>query len=157
MHRSIIAAAAACLLTAACTPSPSVSGPEAPAASGAAAELSATDPARQAIAAALDARLRTELGQPGVVAIEILRAEGDWAFASGPATAPDGTAIDFSKTLLAQRAADGVLDGSNVIALLKKTGEVWAVTEFFVGPTDVPQVAWPDQYGVSPALVGQEG
>ena len=119
--------------------------------------MAATDPARAAIQAAVEARLATELGQPAKLDMEIVRAEGDWAFASGPAVSPTGGPIDFATTKMAEQAAEGMMDGSNVIALLKRANGAWTVTEIAVGPTDVPQVAWPQKYGVSPALVGQEG
>jgi hypothetical protein len=139
-----------------------IGGIEAPAAtpSSPGAELSPTDPARPAIEAVTDAAVVRSLGVPARVTVEILRAEtaGDiqWAFVSGPAVAPDGGALDLSKTTMAQAAAEGMMDGTNVIALLKRDNGGWTVVTMAIGPTDVPQVGWPQQYGVSPALVGQE-
>ncbi|CAN5384257.1 hypothetical protein BH10PSE1_BH10PSE1_31880 [soil metagenome] len=138
---------------------PPVAAPAATPASPA-AELSATDPARVAIQTVLEAVVARSLGVPAKINVEIMRAEtaGDtqWAFVSGPAVALDGAEIDLSKTSMARPAKDGMMDGTNVIALLKHSGGVWAVATMAIGPTDVPQVAWPQQYKVSPALVGQE-
>lgn len=121
------------------------------------AELAANDPVRAELQAVLDARLTRDLGVPAKINVEIARGEAPWAFVSGPAVTPAGGAIDFSKTKLAEAASEGMVDGPNVIALLRKAAAGgWAVVEIHVGPTDVPQVAWPQQYGVSPALVGQE-
>ena len=106
--------------------------------------------------AALDAAVARSLGVPARVNVEIARAEGDWAYLSGPAVAADGADLDLSKTNMAKAAKDGMMDGTNVVALLKRTAGVWAVATMAIGPTDVPAVAWPRQYGVSPALVGQE-
>jgi hypothetical protein len=135
---------------------------EAPAAAPSApgAELSPSDPARPSIQAVTDAAVTRVLGIPARVTVEIVRAEtaGDiqWVFVSGPAAAAAGGAIDLSKTAMAQAASEGMMDGSNVIALLKREKGGWTVVEIHIGPTDVPQIGWPKQYGVSPALIGQE-
>jgi hypothetical protein len=151
------------------TPTPDIVAPvEAPAPlpapaampDGPAAELSPADPARPAIQTALEAAVVRSLGVPARVSVEIMRAEtaagGQWAFVSGPAVLPDGTAIDLSKTSMARPAKAGMMDGTNVIALLKRADGVWSVATMAIGPTDAPQVAWPKHYGVSPALVGLE-
>lgn len=178
MTCSIRLIAAACLLAVAgCSepatepasaPAPDVVAPVetpaviAPAAQPAspAAELSATDPARPAIQSTLEAAVTRSLGLPARVNVEIMRAETigavQWAFVSGPAVGLDGAEIDLSKTTMARPAKDGMVDGTNTIALLKRENGVWAVATMAIGPTDVPQVAWPKQYKVSPALVGQE-
>lgn len=163
MRRSVKAIAAAALLAAASACSKPAEPAAAPAPEAAApasnpgAELSANDPARAAIQAAVEARLGAELGVPAKMNVEIMRADGDWAYASGPAVDPAGGEIDFTKTKLAPAATEGMMDGSNTIALLKKVDGAWTVVEFAVGPTDVPQVGWPAKHGVAPALVGQEG
>ena len=160
--------AAACLLVAACNePAPApAAAPEvavpveptpAPAPTPAVlTDLAATDPARASIVAALDAAVARSLGVPSRVNVEIARVEGDWAYVSGPAVTPDGADLDLSKTNMARAAEEGMMDGTTVVALLKRTDGVWAIAEMAVGPTDVPAVAWPRQYGVTPALVGQE-
>lgn len=159
---------AACLLVSACDePAPEpASAPEvvapvetapAPAPTPAVlTDFAETDPARAPIVAALDAAVARSLGVPARVNVEIARAEGDWAYVSGPAVAADGTDLDLSKTNMARAFEEDMMDGTNVVALLKRTAGVWAVAEMAVGPTDVPAVAWPRQYGVNPALVGQE-
>ncbi|CAN5223594.1 hypothetical protein BH09PSE1_BH09PSE1_28240 [soil metagenome] len=179
-HSSRLIAAACLLAIAACSepqqepepapaPAPEIVAPaEAPAPlpapaatpTGPAAELAPTDPARAPIQTTLEAAVARSLGVPAKVNVEIMRAETagavQWAFVSGPATAPDGTAIDLSKTTMARPAAGGMMDGTNVIALLRHENGVWTVATMAIGPTDVPQVAWPKQYKVSPALVGLE-
>lgn len=165
MRLSVKTVAAAALLAAiaGCSqPAEPASAPAPEAAAPAAAtpgrELAANDPARAAIQTALDAALTKELGDvPAMVKVEILRQDGDWAFASGPAvSSPTGEALDFHATSLRERAEAGVIDGSNTLALLKKSGGAWTVVEIAVGPTDVPQIEWVTKHGVKPALVGLE-
>ncbi|MBJ7485448.1 hypothetical protein [Brevundimonas sp.] len=160
--------AVACLLVAACdepAPEPAsvpevappvVTTPEPAPTPAVLTDLAETDPARAPIVAALDAAVARSLGVPARVNVEIARAEGDWAYVSGPAVAADGAELDLSKTNMARAAEEGMMDGTTVVALLKRTAGVWAIAEMAVGPTDVPAVAWPRQYGVSPALVGME-
>ncbi|MDB5422388.1 MAG: hypothetical protein JWR59_2335 [Brevundimonas sp.] len=162
--------AAACLFAAGCS-EPEAAATEAPvetqtaattAASTApafgpvASELAAADPARASIQSAIEAAVTRSLGLPAKVDVEIMRGQGDWAFVSGPAVSAEGGEIDLSKTTMAQAADEGMMDGTTVVALLRRVGGVWSVATMAIGPTDVPQVGWPDQYGVSPALVGQE-
>ncbi|WGM48436.1 hypothetical protein KOAAANKH_03337 [Brevundimonas sp. NIBR10] len=135
---------------------------EAPAAtpSSPGAELSPTDPARPSIQAVLDAAVIRSLGLPARVNLEILRGETrgelQWVYVSGPAVALDGSELDLSKTNMASAAEEGMMDGTTVVALLKREDGGWTVATMAIGPTDVPAVAWPRQYGVSPALVGME-
>ena len=120
--------------------------------------MAANDPARAEVQPILDAQLTRELDVAAKVKVEILRAEGPWVFVSGLAMNPAGADIDFSTTSLAEPAADGMIDGNTVTALLRKAANgTWEVVEFHIGPTDVPQVGWPQDYHVSPALVGMEG
>lgn len=121
------------------------------------AELAENDPVRAEVQAVLDPRLTHDLGQPAKIKVEIMRGEAPWVMVSGPITTPSGGEIDFATTPLAQAAANGMMDGSNVIALLKKPAVgAWTVVEIHVGPTDVPQAGWPAQYHVSPAFAGME-
>jgi hypothetical protein len=120
------------------------------------AELAGNDPARAEVQAVLDAEVRRLLDEPSKMNVEVMRRDGDWAFVSGPAVMPDGTEIDLANTALSRPARDGMMEGTNVVALLKRTNGVWTVAVSAIGSTDVPQVEWPQRYRVSPALVGQE-
>ena len=89
---------------------------------------------------------------------KIMRLEGEsWAFVSGPIRRPDGSGIDWMDTSFAHQADEGMMDGDVGIVLLNRADGGWRVVEAVVGPTDMPQVGWPDEHHVSPALVGQEG
>lgn len=163
MRHPIGAAAAAGLLVvaAACSKPaepahlPPADAPPA-AASDAGAEIAADDPERGPIRAAVELKLAEVLGSPARLEVEIMRRDGDWAFVSGPAISPVGGEIDFAATKLAEPHAEGMMDGSNTLALLKREAGAWTVVEIAVGPTDVPQIAWAETHGVKPALVGLE-
>ena len=134
------------------------STPAPPAPSKPGEELAANNPVRAEVQPVLDAQLTRELEVVAKVKVEILRGEGPWVFVSGLAMNPAGADIDFSTTSLAEPAADGMIDGNTVTALLRKAANgTWEVVEFHIGPTDVPQIGWPQDYHVSPALVGMEG
>ena len=120
-------------------------------------EVGAGDPIHDAVIAAANTTLAEQIGQPVAIQPEIFRSEGEWAFVYGPVRKPDGTALDWSTTAMADAAAEGMMDGDLGIVLLNWLDGEWRVVEAAVGPTDVPQVAWPDEHHVSPALVGLEG
>ena len=72
--------------------------------------------------------------------------------AAGPIPTWWGGAVDYLGNDL-QR----MLDGDLGIVLLNWSDGDWRVVETAIAPTDVPQIAWPDEHHVSPALVGLEG
>jgi hypothetical protein len=67
---------------------------------------------------------------------------------------------DLDGSVYASEIRDGLFDGPNVIAALKKTGTTWSVITkgrddeaYVVGPTDVAWTEWESQYGVPSALM----
>jgi len=155
---ALLAALAACSKPAEPAGAPAAAEAAAPAAATPGAELPAGDPQRAALQTVIDARLTKELGDvPAKVNLEIVRVDGDWAFASGPAvSSPTGEELDFHATALRERAEAGVIDGNNTLVLLKREGGTWKVVEMAIGPTDVAQIEWVTKHGVPNALVGLE-
>ena len=120
-------------------------------------EVADDDPIHDAVLASANATLGEQVGSAVSIQPEIFRSEGEWAFVYGPVRTPDGSEVDWSTTLLAEPAAEGMMDGDLGIVLLHFADGDWRVVETAIGPTDVPQVAWPEEHHVSPALVGLEG
>lgn len=120
-------------------------------------ELAADDPIRLAVVGGINANLSEQAGRSVVMQPEVMRSEGEWVFASGPVRNIDGSPVDWSATPLAEAASSGMMDGDNAVVLLHWDGLDWRVVESVIGPTDVPQVGWPAEHHVSPALVGMEG
>lgn len=140
-------------LAAACTPpaSTTTETPEAPAAP----LPGVNDEQTQALLNVLDPVLSTLIGQPVSLQPTTVNVRDEWAFIIGQPRKPDGTAIDWSTTTLAQRAADGVLDGDGqTFALLKNVNGAWEVLEYVVGPTDVAHIEWAGKHGVPPDVLG---
>lgn len=120
-------------------------------------EVGADDPIHDAVIASANVTLGEQIGADVAIEPEIFRSEGDWAFVYGPIQMADGSVIDWSTTNFAEAASEGMLDGDLGIVLLNWSDGEWRVVETAIAPTDVPQIAWPDEHHVSPALVGLEG
>lgn len=120
-------------------------------------EVGDDDPIHDAVLTSASATLSEQVGVAVVIEPEIFRSEGDWAFVYGPVRMPDGSTVDWASTLLAEPASEGMMDGDLGVVLLNFADGDWRVVETAIGPTDVPQVSWPAEHHVSPALVGLEG
>lgn len=120
-------------------------------------EVSTDDPIHDAVITSANVTLGEQIGAEVAIQPEIFRSEGDWAFIYGPIRMADGSAVDWSATNFAEAASEGMLDGELGIVLLNWSDGDWRVVETAIAPTDVPQIAWPDEHHVSPALVGLEG
>lgn len=120
-------------------------------------EVTADDDVYDFVLSSANTTLSEQVGQAVVIQPEIFRSEGEWAFIYGPVRGADGSPIDWSSTLLAGPAAEGMIDGDLGVILLNFADGGWRVVETAIGPTDVPQAGWPDEHHVSPALVGMEG
>jgi hypothetical protein len=141
------------LLAAACSPpaATTTETPETPAAPSTAVD----DEQTQALLNVLDPVLARDIGQPVSLQPTTVNVRDEWAFIVGQPRQPDGSAIDWSTTSLAQRAADGVLDGDGqTFALLKNVNGAWEVLEYVVGPTDVAHIEWAGKHGVPPDVLG---
>lgn len=103
----------------------------------------------------LDPVLAQGIGQPVSLQPTTVNVRDEWAFIIGQPRQPDGSPIDWTRTSLAQRAADGVLDGDGqTFALLKNVNGAWEVLEYVVGPTDVAHIEWAGKYGVPADVLG---
>jgi len=113
------------------------------------------DEQTQALLNVLNPELSTNIGQPVSLQPTTVNVRDEWAFIIGQPRKPDGTAIDWTTTSYAQRAADGVLDGDGqTFALLKNVNGAWQVLEYVVGPTDVAHIEWAGKHGVPPDVLG---
>jgi hypothetical protein len=110
---------------------------------------------RDLVLGSLRAAVSQEVGQPVSLQATTVNVRDEWAYVVAQPRKPDGSAIDWSTTTLAQRAADGVLDGDGqTFALLKNVNGAWEVLEYVVGPTDVAHIEWAGKHGVPPDLLG---
>jgi hypothetical protein len=132
----------------ACSPATTTEAPQPPAAPSA-------DATTQALVAALTPLVAQELGQAVSLQVSDSNVRDEWAFVTAQPRRPDGSAIDWSTTTLAERAAQGVLgsDGATY-ALLKNENGVWTVLEYSIGPTDVAWIEWAAEHGVPPDILG---
>lgn len=141
---AVVALAAACTPPAATT----TETPEAPVAPPAGATT-------QGVVDALTAVVAVDVGQPVSLELTNVNVRDEWAFVQAQPKKPDGSAIDWSTTSYAQRAADGVLDGDGTTyALLKNENGTWRVLEHAIGPTDVAWIDWASEHGVPPDILG---
>lgn len=106
-------------------------------------------PERKAILDALRVPVERDLKQKIVFVADNLRVQGNWAFASGTPTRPDGSRPDLSKT--AWKDDEGMFD-DNFFGLLKKTGGKWRVVAHALGCTDVCYADWWRTYKAPKAI-----
>jgi hypothetical protein len=141
---AVVALAAACSPPAATT-TETLETPTAP----------APDATTQALLTALTPVVAQDVGQPVSLQTTNVNVRDEWAFVIAQPKKPDGSAIDWSTTSFAQRAADGVLDGDGTTyALLKNENGSWTVLEHAIGPTDVAYIDWAAEHGVPPDILG---
>jgi hypothetical protein len=146
--RALLAAVVA--FAAACSPPAATTNetPEAPAAPSA-------DATTEAVLGALTPVISQEIGQPISLQTTSVNIRDEWAYVVAQPRKPDGSTLDWSTTSLAQRAADGVLDGDGTTyALLKNQNGSWTVLEHAIGPTDVAWIDWAARHGVPPDVLG---
>jgi hypothetical protein len=140
---AVVALAAACS-----PPTTTTETPETPAAP-------APDATTEALLGALTPVVAQDVGQPVSLQTTNVNVRDEWAFVIAQPKKPDGSAIDWSTTSLAQRAVDGVLDGDGTTyALLKNENGTWTVLEHAIGPTDVAYIDWAAEHGVPPDILG---
>ncbi len=139
---------------AACSPAKEEAPP--PEAPAVAAEADTVDAAtRTGVLDALSAAIAEDLGQQVDFRVDLLKADGDWAWVVALPQALGGSPVDFSKTRYAAQAQAGALDGGGVTyALLERKDGAWTVRDFAVGPTDVAYLDWPQKYGAPASLMG---
>jgi hypothetical protein len=106
---------------------------------------------RGAILAAARGPVESALGMPVIFVVSVLRTDGRWAFLQAEPRKPDGTRIDWSRTVFAQDWANGFMSDI-VMVLMQNDGTGWAVADHVIGPTDVYWYSWIDLYGLPEAL-----
>ncbi|PWR23629.1 hypothetical protein [Zavarzinia compransoris] len=117
-------------------------------------EVGRDDARRKPILDALRPAIETALGQKVIFKVDRLRAQGSWAFAVVYPRTPAGAKIDFATTPLKEAAAEGLLDGDTIFALLAFKDGGWTMVEQVIGPTDVAYAGWPEAHGVPAELLG---
>lgn len=105
-------------------------------------------PAYGEVLAALQPSVEELLGIPVGMNVRQLKVQGDFSFVSAEVINPDGRAIDFSQTRIADMAASN-FDGPSLWAYLKRTDGAWQVLEQDIGPTDAWFAFWPSKHGGS--------
>ncbi|TNF22558.1 MAG: hypothetical protein EP318_03520 [Rhodobacteraceae bacterium] len=103
-----------------------------------------TEPARgsetrRALMDALRPHAEWELGAPVEFVVGVLRVSGDLAFAAVAAQRPGGGAIDLRQTPGYFRGTlePGMMDGTNIQALYRRSGKTWVAVHHAIGATDV--------------------
>lgn len=91
------------------------------------------------------------IGQTVIFVISTLRTDGEWAYLQATPKNPDGSNLDWSKTLLADEWEAGMMDDV-VMVLLRKTDGQWTVVDHVIGPTDVFWYNWVESYGLPELL-----
>lgn len=137
-------------LAAACTPpaATTTETPEAPAAPSA-------DATTEALLTVLTPVIAQEIGKPVSLQTTHINVRDEWAFVIAQPRNPDGSAVDWSTTTLAERHELGVLDGDGTTyALLKQENGTWTVLEHAIGPTDVAWFNWAADHGAPADIVG---
>ncbi len=78
--------------------------------------------------------------------------KNNYAFLKGRVKNAQGKEIDFRKTVFKEAVDEGVFDGDDIFALLKKVNGKWKHVEHAIGPTDVVYVCLANQYQASKEL-----
>lgn len=91
------------------------------------------------------------IGQTVIFVISTLRTDGEWAFIQATPKNPDGTDIDWSKTLLADDWEADMMSDVVMVLLRKRNGQ-WVAVDHVIGPTDVFWYNWVESYGLPELL-----
>ncbi|MDO6730861.1 hypothetical protein Q4577_12590 [Marinovum sp. 2_MG-2023] len=94
---------------------------------------------RGALMDALRPHVEWELGAPVEFVVGELRLAGDLAFAAVAAQHPGGGVIDLTATpgFLRGTLDPDFMDGTNIQALYRKSGDTWVAVHHAIGATDV--------------------
>ena len=105
-------------------------------------------PLRAEVLNALRPTVEKETGGRVLFAVHALNVMGEWAYVSGEPLRPNGEKVDWRKTKY-RRAFEADMFSGLVLALLRKQGDGWKLTELAVGPTDVAWIEWAKKYKLS--------
>jgi hypothetical protein len=117
-------------------------------------DLAPADPRASAILSALNRVVAEDLGQDVLLKTEVLRVGGGYAYFVGEPRTMIDQPIDFTTTRYKAEMDEGLFDGARLSAYLREEKDGWKVLAFAQGPTDLPDVGWPDEYGGPFALLG---
>ena len=106
---------------------------------------------RAAIMDAARGPISAGIGQTVIFVITTLRTDGEWAYLQATPKNPDGSDLDWTKTLLAEEWEAGMMDDM-VMVLLRKTDGQWTAVDHVIGPTDVFWFNWIESYGLPELL-----
>lgn len=106
------------------------------------------------ILSALQLSVERLLGISIHIDVRELRLQGDFAFIGAIVANPDGSDIDFSKTLIAEFARQD-FDGPKLWAYMLRDNGSWMVLEQDIGPTDAWFVFWPSEHGGSCEIIAK--
>ena len=117
-------------------------------------EIGPADPLRKPVLDRLHREVDAAIAQPNQFVVSKLRQQGDWVYAEVTPQTPAGKPIDIAKSAFAELEKEGMLDSHIIYALLQRGKSGWTVRSWQMGPTDVVQAGWPEEFGVSHELVG---
>lgn len=117
-------------------------------------DIGPADPLRKPVLDRLHREVDAAIAQPNKFVVSALRQQGDWVYAEVTPRTLAGKPIDIAKSAFAEIDREGMLDSHIIYALLHREGGGWTVKSWQMGPTDVVQAGWPEEFGVSYELVG---
>ncbi len=92
------------------------------------------------------------LGIEANIVVENRNRQDGWIFVCGKPVQMDGSAMNYSRTSIAKRAADGLVD-DYFCALVLHTDDNAVVRELVVGDTDAAVLDWADRHGFPESLL----
>ena len=109
------------------------------------------DPLRKTLLDTIRARVEVDMRQRVQFVVTVINVQDNWAYLAVDPVDLRGRPIDIKTT---KYANEEYMDGLTTFSLLKFKNERWHEISFFTGPTDVSQLAWIDEYGISKKLMG---
>lgn len=106
---------------------------------------------RRQVLDAVRAPLEKKLGQDVRFDVGQMKVGDGWGFLYARMQGPDGGAIDYAKTPLADAAREGYISPVYV-ALLQRVDEHWQLRAEAIGPTDLAWADWSRKYGAPQGL-----
>ncbi len=110
------------------------------------------DPLRKELLDTIRARVESDVRQKVQFVVATINVLDNWAYLAVDPVDLKGNRIDIRKTKFAADA--DMMDGLTTYSLLRYKNGRWNEISFFTGPTDVSQLAWIDEYGISKKLMG---
>lgn len=102
---------------------------------------------RRAIMDAARVPIQGVVGRPLVFVVDVLNSDGTWVYLQAVPHNPDGSPMDWSRTLLARDWEAGFMSDIAMV-LLRRGAKGWQVVDWVMGPTDVFWLNWAAEYGL---------